>query len=159
MSNSIKSIVNQDVRDKVVIVRADLNIPITNGVIQDYSRVKRLVPTIDYLVKSGSKVVICSHLGRPNGEFNKELSLKPLVEVLSEIIKTKVHFSSSCIGDEALGLKKHLKSKEILLLENLRFNKNETKNDFDFSKELSRSCYIYVNYSFSCSNRSYLSFL
>ena len=90
--DTIKSIVNQDVRDKVVIVRADLNIPITNGIIQDYSRITRLVPTIDYLVKSGSKVVICSHLGRPNGKFNKELSLKPLVEILSQIIKTKVHF-------------------------------------------------------------------
>ena len=157
MSNSIKSIVNQDVREKVVIVRADLNIPITNGIIQDYSRVKRLMPTIEYLVKSGSKVVICSHLGRPNGEFNKELSLKPLVEVLSEIIKTKVHFSSSCIGDEALSLKKHLKSKEILLLENLRFNKYETKNDFDFAKELSRACDIYVNDAFSCSHREHSS--
>ena len=157
MPNFIKSIVNQDVRDKVVIVRADLNIPITNGVIQDYSRVKRLMPTIDHLVKSGSKVVICSHLGRPNGEFNKELSLKPLVEVLSEIIKTKVHFSSSCIGDEALSLKKNLKSNEILLLENLRFNKNETKNDFDFAKELSRACDIYVNDAFSCSHREHSS--
>ena len=157
MTNLIKNIVNQDVRDKVVIVRADLNIPIINGIIQDYSRVKRLMPTIDYLVKSGSKVVICSHLGRPNGEFNKELSLKPLVEVLSEIIKTKVHFSSSCIGDEALGLKKHLVSKEILLLENVRFNKNETKNDFDFAKELSRECDIYVNDAFSCSHREHSS--
>ncbi len=157
MSNSIKSIVNEDVRDKVVLVRADLNIPISNGIIQDYSRVERLISTINFLINSGSKVVICSHLGRPNGEFKKEFSLKPIVKILSEITKTNVYFSTSCVGEEALRIKSKIKSKEILLLENLRFHKSETENELVFAKKLSQGCDIYVNDAFSCSHRAHAS--
>ena len=122
MSSNIKSIVNVDVNNKVVILRADLNIPIVNGVFQDQTRLNRLIPTINYLLENQSKLVICSHLGRPEGKFDEKFSLKPLVNVLSEITKTTVQFNSSCIGDEALMKKKALEQGEILLLENLRFH-------------------------------------
>ena len=108
MFSNIKSIINVDVNNKVVILRADLNIPIVNGVVQDHTRIKRLMPTINYLLENQSKLVICSHLGRPKGKFDENFSLKPLVNVLSEITKTKVHFNSSCIGNEALMKKKAL---------------------------------------------------
>ncbi len=119
MSSNIKSIVNVDVNNKVVILRADLNIPIVKGVVQDHTRLNRLIPTINYLLKNLSKLVICSHLGRPDGKFDENFSLKPLVNVLSEITKTKVHFNSSCIGDESLIKKKTLEKGEFFFLENL----------------------------------------
>ena len=157
MSSNIKSIVNEDVSNKVVILRADLNIPIEKGVVQDQTRLNRLIPTINYLLKNHSKLVICSHLGRPEGKFDENFSLKPLVNVLCEITKAKVHFNSSCIGDEALKKKKALEKGEILLLENLRFYENEIKNDNDFAKELSKGCDIFVNDAFSCSHRAHAS--
>ena len=157
MSSNIKSIVNVDVNNKVVILRADLNIPIVNGVVQDHTRINRLLPTINYLLENHSKLVICSHLGRPKGKFDENFSLKPLVNVLSEITKTKVHFNSSCIGDEALMKKKTIEKGEILLLENLRFHESEIKNDNDFANELSKGCDIFVNDAFSCSHRAHAS--
>ena len=101
MSNAIKSIVTQDVRDKVVLIRADLNIPVLGDKIQDLTRVIRSLPTIKFLLNAGSKLVICSHLGRPNGEYVEAFSLRPLISALSDILKIKVHFSSSCIGQGA----------------------------------------------------------
>ena len=157
MSSNIKSIVNENVKNKVVFLRADLNIPIVNGVVQDSTRLKRLMPTINYLIKNHSKLVICSHLGRPNGKFDKNFSLKPLVNVLSEITKTKVHFNSSCIGHKVLVQKNSLEQGEILLLENLRFYESEIKNDFDFANELAKGCDIFVNDAFSCSHRAHAS--
>ena len=157
MSSNIKSIINEDVRNKVVILRADLNIPIINGVVQDHTRLKRLMPTINYLLENQSKLVICSHLGRPKGKFDENFSLKPLVNILSEITNAKVHFNSSCIGDNVLKQKNTLKQGEILLLENLRFHESEIKNDFDFANELSKGCDIFVNDAFSCSHRAHAS--
>ena len=129
MLSNIKSIVNEDVSNKVVILRADLNVPIVNGVVQDHTRLIRLIPTIKYLLENQSKLVICSHLGRPKGKFDENFSLKPLVNILSKITKTKVHFNSSCIGDETLKQKNTLEKGEILLLENLRFYESEIKNN------------------------------
>ncbi len=157
MSSNIKSIVNEDISNKVVILRADLNIPIVNGIIQDLTRLTRLMPTINYLLENKSKLVICSHLGRPKGKFDENFSLKPLVNVLSKITKTKVHFNSSCIGDEALKQKNTLEQGEILLLENLRFHESEIKNDYDFANELSKGCDVFVNDAFSCSHRTHAS--
>ena len=115
------------------------------------------MPTINFLLSSGSKVIICSHLGRPTGDSNKNLTLKPLLKVLSEITKTNVYFSCSCVGEDALRKKNILKSKEILLLENLRFYKGEIENNLDFAKELSQGCDLYVNDAFSCSHRAHAS--
>ena len=157
MLSNIKSIVNEDVSNKVVILRADLNIPLVNGVVQDQTRLERLMPTINYLLENQSKLVICSHLGRPKGKFDENFSLKPLVNVLSEITKAKVHFNSSCIGKEVLKQKNALEQGEILLLENLRFHESEIKNDNNFANELSKGCDFFVNDAFSCSHRAHAS--
>ena len=157
MLSNIKSIVNEDVSSKVVLLRADLNIPLVNGVVQDQTRLERLMPTINYLLENQSKLVICSHLGRPKGKFDENFSLKPLANVLSEITKAKVHFNSSCIGKEVLKQKKDLEQGEILLLENLRFHESEIKNDINFANELSKGCDFFVNDAFSCSHRAHAS--
>jgi len=157
MSKAIKSIVSQDVRNKVVLIRADFNIPIQDGKIQDITRVSRSLPTIKFLLNAGSKVVICSHLGRPNGEHVEAFSLRPLITALSDILKIKVHFTISCIGQGALEAKKNLKPGEILLLENVRFHKGETENNIEFARELSGLCDFFVNDAFSCSHRAHAS--
>ena len=157
MSKAIKSIVSQDVRNKVVLIRADFNIPIQDGKIQDITRVSRSLPTIKFLLNVGSKVVICSHLGRPNGEHVEAFSLRPLITALSDILKIKVHFAISCIGKGALEAKKNLKPGEILLLENVRFHKGETENNIEFARELSGLCDFFVNDAFSCSHRAHAS--
>ena len=116
MTSLIKSIINENIHDKVVFIRADLNIPMFNGKVLDHTRVERLIPTINFLKLSGAKIVICSHLGRPKGKYNKECTLKPLVEILSKILETNIHFSNSCVGQEVLDIKMILKVGEILLL-------------------------------------------
>ena len=157
MTSLIKSIINENVHDKIVFIRADLNTPISNGKVLDHTRVERLIPTINFLKLSGAKIVICSHLGRPKGKFNKEFTLKPLVEILSKILETNIHFSNSCVGQEVLDIKMILKAGEILLLENVRFHEEETKNDLSFAKKLSEGCDMFVNDAFSCSHRAHAS--
>ena len=157
MTSSIKSIMNENVLDKTVLVRADLNIPMSNGNISDQSRVERVIPTINFLKSSGAKIVICSHLGRPNGKYNKNYTLKPLVEILSNILETNVRFSNSCLGQEALEIKTSLKAGEILLLENVRFHEEEINNSLSFAKKLSEGCDLFVNDAFSCSHRAHSS--
>ena len=157
MTSLIKSIINENIHDKVVFIRADLNIPMFNGKVLDHTRVERLIPTINFLKLSGAKIVICSHLGRPKGKYNKECTLKPLVEILSKILETNIHFSNSCVGQEVLDIKMILKAGEILLLENVRFHEEETKNDLSFAKKLSEGCDMFVNDAFSCSHRAHAS--
>ena len=157
MTSSIKSIMNENVLDKTVLVRADLNIPMSNGNISDQSRVERVIPTINFLKSSGAKIVICSHLGRPNGKYNKNYTLKPLVGILSNILETNVRFSNSCLGQEALEIKTSLKAGEILLLENVRFHEEEINNSLSFAKKLSEGCDLFVNDAFSCSHRAHSS--
>jgi len=157
MPSLIKNIINENVHDKTVLIRADLNIPMSNGKILDHTRVEKLIPTINFLKSSGAKIVICSHLGRPKGKYNKDYTLKPLVKILSNILETNIHFSNSCVDQEALDIKKILKAGEILLLENVRFHEEETKNDLSFAKKLSEGCDIFVNDAFSCSHRAHAS--
>lgn len=157
MPSLIKNIINENVHDKTVLIRADLNIPMSNGKILDHTRVERLIPTINFLKSSGAKIVICSHLGRPKGKYNKDYTLKPLVKILSNILETNIHFSNSCVDQEALDIKKILKAGEILLLENVRFHEEETKNDLSFAKKLSEGCDMFVNDAFSCSHRAHAS--
>ena len=157
MPSLIKSIINENVFGKTVLIRADLNIPMSDGKVLDQTRVERITPTINFLKSSGAKIVICSHLGRPNGKYNKSYTLKPLVKTLSKILETKVLFSNSCLGQEALDIKTSLKASEILLLENVRFHEEETKNSLNFAKKLSEGCDIFVNDAFSCSHRAHSS--
>ena len=157
MPSLIKSIINENVLGKTVFIRADLNIPMSDGKILDQTRIQRVTPTINFLKSSGAKVVICSHLGRPNGEYNKNFTLKPLVKTLSKILETDIRFSNSCVGQEALDIKRNLQANEILLLENVRFHEEETKNNLNFAKELSKGCDIFVNDAFSCCHRAHAS--
>ena len=157
MTSLMKSIINENVLGKTVFIRADLNIPMLDGKILDQTRIERVIPTINFLKSSGAKVVICSHLGRPNGEYNKDFTLKPLVKTLSKILETDIRFSKSCVGQKALDIKRSLQANEILLLENVRFHEEETKNNIDFAKELSKGCDIFVNDAFSCSHRAHAS--
>ncbi len=152
-----KEISSQQLKGKTVLIRVDLNVPVVDGEVQDKTRIKSLVPSIMELVKKKSKVVICSHFGRPNGKINIKYSLRPLIKILSKELGSKVFFSSDCIGDEATKKKKNLKSGEILLLENLRFHKGEEINDKEFSKNLVSSCDFYINDAFSCSHRNHAS--
>ena len=157
MTLSIKNIINEKVKDKSVFIRADLNIPMSDGKVTDFMRVERLVPTIKYLKSSGAKVIICSHFGRPEGIINKDYSLKPLINILSKALDSEVKFTESCIGPQALKAKGSLISGEILLLENVRFHKGEATNDIQFAEELAQKCDIFVNDAFSCSHREHAS--
>ena len=154
---SSKELFKLDLKNKLILVRVDLNLPVVNGVVQDETRLQSVLPTIQEIIKKGGKVVLCSHFGRPNGEYNKKYSLKPLIEPLSKALNCPVDFSSTCIGPEAQELKNNLKEGQTLLLENLRFHKGEETNDKDFSKNLTLGFDYFVNDAFSCSHRKHSS--
>ena len=143
--------------DKRVLVRVDFNVPIKDGKVSDNSRIKKIIPLIDNLIKKNAKIIIISHLGRPKGKFDKNLSLKPVAFALGELIKTKVEFFEKSYGPATIEKSKKIKSGEILLLENIRFNKEEELNTESFSKELSKIGDIYINEAFSCSHRAHAS--
>ena len=159
MFKSQKKICNSLLKDKTVLVRVDLNVPVIDGKVQDKTRIKSLVPSIIELIKKEAKVVICSHLGRPNGTINLKYSLKPLLKILSKELGIGVLFSTDCIGDEATKKKKNLKSGQVLLLENVRFHKGEEVNNKEFSASLASNCDLYINDAFSCSHRKHASII
>ena len=152
-----KELFKLDLKNKLILVRVDLNLPVVNGVVQDETRLQSALPTIQEIIKKGGKVVLCSHFGRPNGEFNKKYSLKPLIEPLSKALNCPIDFSPSCIGPEAEELKNNLKEGQTLLLENLRFHKGEEINNKDFSEDLTLGVDYFVNDAFSCSHRRHSS--
>ncbi len=154
---SSKELFKLDLTNKLILVRVDLNLPIVNGVVQDETRLQSVLPTIQEIIKKGGKVVLCSHFGRPNGEYNKKYSLKPLIEPLSKALNCPIDFSPTCIGPEAEELKNNFKEGQILLLENLRFHKGEETNNKDFSKDLTLGIDYFVNDAFSCSHRKHSS--
>ena len=142
--------------NKVVLLRVDFNVPIKDGTIQNMTRIIRVITTIKYLVNSGAKVVIISHLGRPKGRDNN-LSLKNIIKDLSELLKQKVEFVDDCIGKKVQEAVNIMAIGDILLLENLRFYKEEEENDLDFAEKLSSIADLYVNDAFSCSHRAHAS--
>lgn len=146
-----------DVANKVVMVRADLNVPMQDGKVTDATRIARLLPTITHLVKQNAKVVLISHFGRPKGQRSEKDSLKFIVAALSKIFGQNVIFANDCIGDTAHTAIQSLESGQILLLENLRFHAEEEKNDPTFAKELASLADLYVNDAFSCSHRAHAS--
>ena len=154
---SSKELFKLDLKNKLILVRVDLNLPVVNGVVQDETRLQSVLPTIQEIIKKGGKVVLCSHFGRPNGEYNKKYSLKPLIEPLSKALNCPIDFSSTCIGPEAQELKNNLKEGQTLLLENLRFHKGEENNNKDFSEDLTLGIDYFVNDAFSCSHRRHSS--
>jgi len=142
---------------KRVLVRVDFNVPIVEGKISDNTRLVASLPTIRYLTDKGAKVILCSHLGRPDGQVNPKYSLKPVAAALADLLGRPVAFANECIGPEAEAAVAKLQPGEILLLENLRFHAEEEKNDPEFSKKLASLADIYVNDAFGTAHRAHAS--
>ena len=158
MSLNKKSVDDINVKGKRVLVRCDFNVPLKNGEITDETRIVAALPTIQKLINDGGKVILCSHLGRPKGEVKKEFSLAPVAKRLKELLpNVNIYFASDCIGEEAQQKAAALKDGEILLLENLRFHKEEEKNDPEFAKKLASLAEIYVNDAFGTVHRAHAS--
>lgn len=154
-----KTIKDVDVRSKRVLVRVDYNVPLdANGNVSDDKRITASLPTINYLLEQGARIILCSHLGRPKGEVKKEFSLAPVAKRLKELLPgVNIYFASDCIGEEAERKAAALKDGEILLLENLRFHKEEEKNDPEFAKKLASLAEIYVSDAFGTVHRAHAS--
>ena len=153
-----KTIEDVNVNGKRVLVRVDFNVPMdNNGKITNENRIVGALPTIQYLVKNGAKVVLCSHMGRPKGEFNMKYSLAPVAARLSVLLGQEVKMAKDVIGEDADRVVASLQDGEVALLENLRFHKEEEKNDPDFAKKLASYGEIYVNDAFGTAHRAHAS--
>ena len=154
-----KSIEDIAVKGKKVLVRVDFNVPIDEKLnITDDTRIKAALPTIEYLLTNGAKLILASHLGRPKGVgFETKYSLAPVAVRLEELLGKKVTLASDCIGESAKNAVASLKEGEIVLLENVRFHKEETKNDPDFAKALAALAEVYVNDAFGTAHRAHAS--
>ncbi len=146
-----------EVRGKRVLLRADLNVPVSHGVVADTTRIERLAPTIRELADKGARVVVMSHFGRPKHGFDPALSLRPMVEPLSKAVGRSVVFVSDCVGAEARRAVDALAPGGVALLENLRFHQGEEKNDPAFAKELASLGDLYVNDALSVAHRAHAS--
>lgn len=151
------SIRDLDLQGKRVFIRVDFNVPIEDGKVTDDTRITSAVPTIQFAIDKGARVILASHLGRPKGERNPKYSLKPVASHLAEILARPVAFAEDCVGDAAATVVDSLKPGEIALLENLRFHPEEEKNDPEFSKQLASLCDIYVNDAFGTAHRAHAS--
>ena len=152
-----KTIKDISVKSKRCLVRVDFNVPLKDGQITDENRIMGALPTIKYLMEEGAKIILCSHLGRPKGEFKKEYSLQPVATRLNELLDNKVTFANDIIGEDAKSKVANLKDGEIVLLENLRFHNEETKNDPEFCKKLAQYADVYVNDAFGTAHRAHAS--
>ena len=158
MALNKKSIEDIDVKGKKVLARCDFNVPLDgDGNITDDKRIVESLPTIKYLLGPGAKLILCSHLGRPKGEFNMKYSLKPVAARLSELLGIDVPIAADVIGESAKALAANLQDGQCMLLENLRFHKQEEKNDDGFAAELASMAEIYVNDAFGTSHRAHAS--
>ncbi len=154
-----KTVEDIDVNGKKVLVRCDFNVPLKDGEITNDKRIVAALPTIEYLIKHGAKVILCSHLGRPKGEYKAELSLAPVAKRLSEYLKQDVKLAEdeNVVGENAKKMSAELKDSEVMLLENVRFRKEETKNEESFSKELASLADVFVNDAFGTAHRAHCS--
>ena len=151
------SVEDIDVKGKKCLVRCDFNVPLKDGKITDDKRIRAALPTIQYLLEQGAKVILCSHLGRPKGEFKPEFSLAPVAERLSEYLKKPVIMCKDVIGPDAKAKTADMKDGDVVLLENVRFHAEETKNVPEFSKELASMAEIFVNDAFGTAHRAHCS--
>ncbi len=142
---------------KRVIVRVDFNVPIKDGVVESDKRLRESLPTIKYLREKGAKVILMSHLGRPDGKRVPEMSLAPVAKALGDLLGAKVSFASDCIGDPAKSAVAALGAGDVLLLENLRFHPEEEANDAGFAKQLAELADVYVNDAFGSAHRAHAS--
>ena len=154
-----KTIEDIDVCGKKVLVRCDFNVPLQDGVITDENRLNGALPTIQYLISKGAKVILCSHLGKPKGEAKPELSLAPVAKRLSEMLGKEVVFAAddNVVGENAKKATEKMENGDVVLLENTGYRKEETKNEENFSKELASLAEIFVNDAFGTAHRAHCS--
>ena len=152
-----KTIEDIECSGKRVLVRCDFNVPMKDGVITDDKRIVEALPTVKYLSAQGAKVILCSHFGRPKGEFNMAYSLAPVAARIGELLGKEVPIAKDVIGDDAHAKADALKDGDIMLIENVRFHKEEEKNDPDFAKALASLADIYVNDAFGTAHRAHAS--
>jgi len=154
----IRSIKSFDIKDKNILIRVDFNVPLNDqGHIEDNFRIKSAIPTIKFCLEAGASVVLMSHLGRPGGEVDSDLSLIPIGEELAGILEMPIKFSHDPISEDAHDTSLGLKPGEVHLLENLRFNEGEEANDYDFSSKLAKHGQIFINDAFGTAHRSHAS--
>ncbi len=152
-----KTVEDIEVSGKRVLVRCDFNVKMENGVITSDKRIVASLPTIKYLTEKGAKVILCSHLGRPKGQVNPEFSMAPVAECLSKYLGQEVKLAKDVVGESAQEIAGSLKDGEVMLLENVRFEPGETKNDPELSKKFASLADVYVNDAFGSAHRAHSS--
>lgn len=153
-----KTIRDIDLKGKRVLMRVDFNVPMDKGIVTDDKRIRASLPTIQYVLDQGAALILMSHLGRPKGTgFDAEFSLKPASEVLSKLLNKPVKMAPDCIGPEVEAMAKALRPGEVMMLENVRFHKEEEKNDPGFAKQLATLGDVYVNDAFGSAHRAHAS--
>ena len=153
-----KTIEDIDLKNKKVLVRCDFNVPMDEEKnITDNTRIVAALPTIKYLLENNCAIILCSHLGRPKGEFKQEFSLKPVARELSKLLNKEIIMANDVIGEDAKSKAKNLQNGQIMLLENVRFHREETDNDPEFSKQLASMAEVYVNDAFGAAHRAHSS--
>jgi phosphoglycerate kinase len=155
---TVANLTESDLAGKKVLVREDFNVPLDeNGNITDDTRIRAAIPTIEDLIKKGAKVILCSHMGRPNGQVKESLRLSPVAQRLSELLGQEVSMCDDCIGDSVTSIIASLQNGQVALLENLRFHAEEEDNDPEFAKQLAANADLYVNDAFGTAHRAHAS--
>jgi len=153
----LKTLKSFDLKDKRVLIRVDFNVPVENELVTDDFRIRSALPTVKHCLNEGAKVILISHMGRPNGKIDSSLSLMPAGEKLADLLEMPIKFSDNCISEDAHDVTLGLRSGEIHLLENLRFHIEETKNDQNFSINLAKHGQVFINDAFGTAHRSHAS--
>jgi len=154
----MKNIRDLDIKEKKVLIRVDCNVPLDeHGNITDDTRIRGVLPTINYALDENAKVIICSHMGRPKGQYQKEFSLAPVAKRLSRLLDKEVKLAPDCIGAEVDAMVSQMAPGDVLLLENLRFHAEEKKNDPEFCKQLAKLADVYINDAFAVAHRAHAS--
>ncbi len=154
---TLKKLEDLVVRDKRVFARVDFNVPLHNGKVLDELRIEAAVPTIKYLIEQKAKIILASHLGRPDGKPVEEYSLEPVAVLLSKLLNREVYFMHDCVGDSVREKVMQLRPGQVALLENLRFHAEEEANDPAFARQLADLAEVYVDDAFAVAHRAHAS--